>query len=1214
MSWLRVPDAEPIPGYRLVSPLGSGGFGEVWKCEAPGGIYKAIKFVYGNLNDIDGDARAEQEFRALEKVKEIRYPFVCTIERIDIVDGELAIVMELADKNLYDRLVEAQAAGNSGIPREELLNYMRDAADGLDHLNDKYNLQHLDVKPRNLFLIAGRVKVADFGLVKHLERQSMSGMLGGVSPFYAAPETFSSRITKQSDQYSLAIVYMELLTGQRPFRGKNLRQLAIQHMSEPPDLEALPEHDRPIIARALSKDPAQRYPNCMALVRALALATPGLVEEVRESVAAWGEWGRGSRASFSDFLFDAVSTSSSAAELTVPTPNIPSVPKPSVSKPAVPQASVPQLSLPSIGDDDDEGKVSLFDEGERLDKTLRQQHIGVLRPSLLIGVGHFGRRALLELRCRLLDRLGDLTLMPVFRFLYLDSDSEGISSATQGAADVVLQQEQLFALPLQPVANYRRRILEHLTEWLPREKLYAMPRSLQPMHQRALGRLAFHDHYLRFISRIKREVQVATHPESIAQSMGHTGLSLRDNTPQVIVFADTESGLSGCLIDLAYAVRQVLEQTNHLSSPLVAVLHAGAPQDPATPREDLANTYATLTEVHHFSDPAVSFSAQYGGPDGPKVHSTAPPFHTVYLTQAENRSSDALHDCLARLSTFFTQELTTTLGHWLDQRRRECRAPQQLPFRSLGTYALWFPRGLLLRAAARQACASLLADWQNAGTSAVRASVEETCQRAMLLDPRLKPETLGPALEQASRTEEGSVSEQLQKLLQRLEEEIPTVSTREAAIPWARRTMRDVVEWTGTKPHTEGDSNYRRSRLSRLLEQAVVRVTEEWFHHLLQLALSYLDRSGARLACAEAALQRLVRASMELLQPLAPRANELAVRCKQAAVDLNHAFDACMSGGSSFFPLGGRMTRALRQFFDQLVHFAQQRLLEDLHDAQMQVFRRLAAKFEESIRDLAFCRHRLTHLQQLLALPLDQMVMQTQAFAANERTPLPLSNDGASLLLTQAMRATNTLQVIFPEGESDLEQAASRVISQMQATHWNRLEEILQTLVLTPLGGLFHICQKTSDLLRGFGSPMLDQAAAYLAELLPTTDVAQVEFSAMQSLRVDLSAQMQQHYDLAQPLLAGGEKEQQAYLLVPSSEAGRALADLVQRLIRGLTVVTLEGFTTDLVFCREQGFLRPADLAKIFRAAQSAYAELVGHPTHSPHARFDVLEWLPLET
>src|SRR5436190_1640568 len=88
MSFLREPNAEPIPGYRLIEPLGSGGFGEAWKCEAPGGIFKAIKFVFGNLNSLDVDAaRAEQERKALERIKQVRHTFIISMDRIEVVEG-----------------------------------------------------------------------------------------------------------------------------------------------------------------------------------------------------------------------------------------------------------------------------------------------------------------------------------------------------------------------------------------------------------------------------------------------------------------------------------------------------------------------------------------------------------------------------------------------------------------------------------------------------------------------------------------------------------------------------------------------------------------------------------------------------------------------------------------------------------------------------------------------------------------------------------------------------------------------------------------------------------------------------------------------------------------------------------------------------------------------------------------------------------------------
>src|SRR5437868_14347788 len=92
---------EPIPGYRLIEPLGRGGFGEVWKCQAPGGFHKAIKFVRG-ASSVDKGQQwlAEQERQAIEFIKNIRHPFILTVERAELQQGTLMIVMELADRNL----------------------------------------------------------------------------------------------------------------------------------------------------------------------------------------------------------------------------------------------------------------------------------------------------------------------------------------------------------------------------------------------------------------------------------------------------------------------------------------------------------------------------------------------------------------------------------------------------------------------------------------------------------------------------------------------------------------------------------------------------------------------------------------------------------------------------------------------------------------------------------------------------------------------------------------------------------------------------------------------------------------------------------------------------------------------------------------------------------------------------------------------------------
>jgi serine/threonine protein kinase len=272
-------NVEPIPGYRLLELVGKGGFGEVWKCEAPGGLFKAIKFIHGPEHSLEaGGLRAVMELQSLQHVRTIRHPFLLSIERVEVIDGRLVIVMELADRSLHDRLADCRAAGQPGVPRDELLAYLREAAEALDVLNLEYGLQHLDVKPRNLLLVGRHVKVADFGMVNSLADlragAPSANAVRGAAPLYASPETFDGRITLSSDQYSLAISYAELLTGEVPFQGTNFYQLALLHAETEPDLGRLPEFDRAAVRRALAKDPQHRFPSCTAFVQALTASPP----------------------------------------------------------------------------------------------------------------------------------------------------------------------------------------------------------------------------------------------------------------------------------------------------------------------------------------------------------------------------------------------------------------------------------------------------------------------------------------------------------------------------------------------------------------------------------------------------------------------------------------------------------------------------------------------------------------------------------------------------------------------------------------------------------------------------------------------------------------------------------------------------------------------------------------------------------------------------
>lgn len=259
------PGYEPLEGYKLVERLGRGGFGEVWKATDAQGFSVAIKFV--PLSGKFGD----KELQSLEVMKDVRHPHLLSIVRVAPRDDVLVIAMELADRSLADRFDESRKEGYDGIPREELLEYMAEAAKGIDYLNDpgssgRPRIQHRDIKPANLLLSGNSVKIADYSLAQALTFNVVESI--GSTPAYAAPEFFYGSTTSRSDQYSLAITYCHLRGGRVPFEG-SVVELMEAHRNRQPDLDMLPPEERPVVAMALAKKSKDRWPSCAAFVEAL---------------------------------------------------------------------------------------------------------------------------------------------------------------------------------------------------------------------------------------------------------------------------------------------------------------------------------------------------------------------------------------------------------------------------------------------------------------------------------------------------------------------------------------------------------------------------------------------------------------------------------------------------------------------------------------------------------------------------------------------------------------------------------------------------------------------------------------------------------------------------------------------------------------------------------------------------------------------------------
>jgi hypothetical protein len=267
-----------VAGYRIVSPVGRGGMGVVYRAEEVGlgGRPVALKLL---PPDLVGDPAFRERFlREMQVAAAIDHPNIIPVYRAGEEQGRLYIAMRYVDALDLRRVLQAEGR----LAAERTLAILEQVARALDTAHAR-GLVHRDVKPGNILLVpaatdeeAEHVYLVDFGLARSASDDLSIGGAGQFlgTPRYAAPEQVAGQpVDGRTDGYALGCVLFECLTGHPPFPAGSNEAVLFAHLAAtPPRVSAerpdLPPEIDTVVQRAMAKAKQDRFPSCRELVAA----------------------------------------------------------------------------------------------------------------------------------------------------------------------------------------------------------------------------------------------------------------------------------------------------------------------------------------------------------------------------------------------------------------------------------------------------------------------------------------------------------------------------------------------------------------------------------------------------------------------------------------------------------------------------------------------------------------------------------------------------------------------------------------------------------------------------------------------------------------------------------------------------------------------------------------------------------------------------------
>lgn len=264
----------PLDGFTIKRGLGQGGFGEVYFAVTDGGKEVALKLLLRG--------RTDTELRGIATCLNLKHPTLVHLYDLRTDDrGDHWLVMEYVHGEPLSAVLNRHPRG---VPAEQARDWFLQVARAVAYLHD-HAVIHRDIKPGNVFVEHGVLKLGDYGLSKAVTSASLTQSANVGTVYYMAPEVGRGACTKQVDVYACGVMFYEMLTGEVPFRGDSWAEIALRHQTDNPELGRVPPEYLAILEKSLAKKAENRYADMDEMIRAVeAVGGPAVALEVPVSV------------------------------------------------------------------------------------------------------------------------------------------------------------------------------------------------------------------------------------------------------------------------------------------------------------------------------------------------------------------------------------------------------------------------------------------------------------------------------------------------------------------------------------------------------------------------------------------------------------------------------------------------------------------------------------------------------------------------------------------------------------------------------------------------------------------------------------------------------------------------------------------------------------------------------------------------------------------